>query len=259
MKTTPRPLRTRFAKDIVAEVTMPAKQTGNILILLSGVPSSPNKPDMLDFWTKKGYTCILPRLRGTWESDGEFLKDSPEEDVFDIVNELTSKNFKGIKTIEEPFVETIHKIKVKSIYIVGASFGGTGAVLASSHKKVKKVVALAPVLDWSVDSPDEPFEFFEKFTAFAFGGAYRAKAISWKKMQQNKLYSPVAVSNKLPGEKICILHAQDDCVVPIDPLYSFVRDTNCNFKEYKTGGHVGLNESRKLKYYKEIEKFFASK
>jgi esterase/lipase len=249
------PLRTRFNKDIVAEVLFPKKQTGKILILLSGAPSMPSKPDVMSFFASKGYLCILPRLRGTWESDGEFLKECPSKDILDIVDELTSKSFKGISTLEEPLESKLHKVVVKSIYVLGASFGGTGALLASAHPKVKKVVALAPVIDWSVESPEEPFEFFVDFTRFAFGGAYRGKTANWRKLYANKMYSPINPSLKLVGEKILILHAQDDDVVPIDPVYSFLRDTNAELKEYKKGGHLGLNDSRRPKYYKEIEKF----
>ena len=249
------PLRTRFSKDIVAEVLFPQKQTGKILILLSGAPSMPSKPNVMSFFASKGYVCILPRLRGTWESDGQFLKECPSKDILDMVDELTHKSFKGITTLEEPLEKKLHKVTVKSIYVIGASFGGTGALLASSHPKVKKVVALAPVIDWSVDSPEEPFDFFVKFTSYAFGGAYRAKISSWKKLRDNKIYSPIKSSQELNGEKILILHAEDDDVVPIDPVYSFIRDTNANYKEYKKGGHLGLNDTRRAKYYKEIEKF----
>jgi dipeptidyl aminopeptidase/acylaminoacyl peptidase len=249
------PLRTRFAKDIVAEVLFPPKQTGKVLILLTGAPSMPSKPDVMNFFASKGYVCILPRLRGTWESGGEFLKNCPSKDILDIIDEITSKNFKGITTLEEPQDKKLHKVSVKNIYVIGGSFGGTGALLASSHPKVKKVVALAPVIDWSVDSPSEPFEFFQKFTEYAFGGAYRGKISNWKKMQTNKIYSPLASSSTLRGDKILILHAEDDDVVPIDPVYSFIRDTNAELREYKKGGHLGLNDTRKAKYYKVIDNF----
>ncbi len=249
------PLRTRFAKDIVAEVLLPQKQTGKILILLSGAPSLPSKSDVMSYYSAKGYVCILPRLRGTWESDGEFLKDCPSKDIFDIVDELTSKSFSGLLTLAEPLDKKIIKLKVKDIYVLGASFGGTGALLLSAHPRVKKVVALAPVIDWTVDAPDEPFEFFAKFVAFAFGGAYRARPASWKKLRLNKIYSPVNSAGTLTGHKILILHAMDDEVVPIDPVYSFLRDTNAELKEYRTGGHLSLNDSRRARFSKVIDAF----
>ncbi len=249
------PLRTRFSKDIVAEVLFPQKQTGKIMILLSGAPSMPSKPNVMSFFASKGYVCILPRLRGTWESDGQFLKECPSKDILDIVDELTHKSFKGITTLEEPLDKRLYKVTVRNIYVLGASFGGTGVLLASKHPKVKKVVALAPVIDWSVDSPSEPFEFFVSFTEYAFGGAYRAKSSDWKKLQSNKIYSVLKPGQKITGSKVLVLHAQDDEVVPIDPVYSFIRDTECAYKEYKSGGHLGLNDSRKARFYKVIELF----
>lgn len=248
------PIRTRFCTDIVAEMMLPQKQTGKVLLLLGGLPSMPSKPDVLEFFSSKGYTCILPRYRGTWESGGEFLKESPHVDILDIVNEISEKKWGGVLDL---YTGELMKIKVSNIYIIGGSFGGTAALLASSHPKVKKVIALAPVIDWSIDSIDEPFDFFYTYTRAAFGDAYRGKESGWKKMQHNKIYAPVAVGGTLPGDKILILHAADDTVVPIDPVYSFLRDSNASFIEYKKGGHLGLNDSRKAKQYKEIERFFA--
>ena len=250
------PLRVRFSKDIIAEILLPPKQIGRVLILLGGAPSMPSKPDVMRFWAEKGYTCVLPRLRGTWESGGEFLAQDPVLDIFDIVNEITSKNFVGIQTIAEPLEKKMLKLKVKTIFVLGASFGGTGAVLASQHPKVKKVVALAPVIDWSFDAPLEPFECFQEFTRLAFGDAYRGKASSWKKMQQNKIFSPLKDTKKVTGKKVLIIHAGDDDVVLIDPVYSFIRDTGAALVEPKRGGHFGLNDTRKKKFSEIIIKHF---
>ncbi|MEN9852703.1 MAG: hypothetical protein RI996_646 [Candidatus Parcubacteria bacterium] len=250
------PIRTRFCKEIVAEVMLPTKQTGKVLILLGGMPSMPSKPEIMTFWSSKGYTCILPRYRGTWESGGAFLKQSPHIDILDIVDEITNKKFVGVC---DGYNEKMIPIQVKNIFIIGGSFGGTGAVLASQHKKVKKVVALAPVIDWSIDGDAEPFDFFYRFTRYSFGDAYRGTELGWKKIKANKIYAPVRVGDTLPGEKILILHAADDTVVPIDPVYSFLRDSNASFIEYKKGGHLGLDDSRKAKYYKEIAHFLAAR
>ena len=236
-------IRTRFKKDIISEVGLPDKQTGRVLILIGGLPSIPSKPDVLKFWVSAGYVCVFPRFRGTWESGGEFLKRDPVLDVFDIVDEMVSS-----KSILNLYTGETEKIKVSSIYVVGGSFGGTGALLASAHPKVKKVVALSPVIDWSIDSEAEPFEFFQRFTKNAFGEAYRSKASSWKKLQHNKIYSPIQKGVKIIGEKILIVHAENDSVVPIDPVYSFVRDTNSELVEMKKGGHFGLNDTRKKKF-----------
>jgi esterase/lipase len=249
-------IRTRLCKDIVAEVALPTvknSKAGRVLILLGGAPSMPSKPEVLNFWASKGYTCILPRFRGTWESDGEFLKYSPHLDVLDIVNEISERGWGGALDL---YTGELVKIKVSSIYIIGGSFGGTAALLCSGHKKVKKVVALAPGIDWLYDSIDEPFSVFKTYTRDAFGSAYRAKATSWNKLQNNSMYAPVTVAKELPGDKILILHAADDTVVSIDPVYSFVRDSGAALVEYKRGGHLGLSTSRKAKYYKVIDSFF---
>ena len=246
------PIRTRFSKDIVAEIILPDKQTGNIIIFLSGAPSLPSKPEVLKFYKSKGYTCFLPRMRGTWESSGEFLKKSPHLDVFDIVDEVTSEKFTGIV---DSYTSTVVKLKVKKIYVIGASFGGAGALLVSEHKKIKKVIALSPVVDWSIESSLEPFDFLYNFTKFAFGGSYRGKKTSWMKLKENKIYSPIKNTKKLVGKKILILHAKDDDIVPFEPSIMLANEIGARIKIYKNGGHFGLGEAKKTKYYKEIEAF----
>jgi len=63
-------IRTRFGEDIVAEVQLPMRQTGKIAILASGLPSAPPRRAVFEFLSKKGYTVIAFRYRGTWESGG---------------------------------------------------------------------------------------------------------------------------------------------------------------------------------------------
>ncbi|MEP7162355.1 MAG: alpha/beta hydrolase, partial [Candidatus Moraniibacteriota bacterium] len=85
------PIRTRFAKDIVAEVFFPERQEGRVVIFCSGAPGLSSKRELFQFLSDKGYTSIHPRYRGTWESDGEFLKRSPHQDILDVIDELIQK------------------------------------------------------------------------------------------------------------------------------------------------------------------------
>jgi dipeptidyl aminopeptidase/acylaminoacyl peptidase len=246
------PIRTRFAKEIVAEVLFPEKQTGKVVILLGGMPALPGKPDVMKFFATQGFVAIVPRFRGTWESGGEFLKNEPVSDIFDIVNEITAKNYKGVY---DSFTDTYTRLRSTKIFVVGGSFGGTGAVLASAHPKVRKVVALSPVIDWSYDSIDEPFSFFETFVPYAFGEAYRYKKGALRRLYKNEIYSPLKDTEKCIGKKILIIHTQDDGVVSIDPVYSFVRDTNAQLVELRRGGHLGLSDTRRARFSKVILPF----
>lgn len=80
--------RTRFGREIVAEVALPERQTGRVIVLAQGFPSSPSKRAVLDFLTGEGYVVVFPRYRGTWESDGYFLDRSPTEDIREVIETL---------------------------------------------------------------------------------------------------------------------------------------------------------------------------
>lgn len=246
------PVRARFAEDIVAEVKLPPRQTGKIAILVSGLPARPVSERVLDFFSGQGYLAIAPRFRGTWESDGVFLRRSPADDIRDVIDALVSQ-----KSITDLYLGERVPASVKRIHLFGASFGGPAVLLNAEHPKVEKVVALAPVLDWRVEGEDEPFRFFTHFTREAFGQAYRlANQNDWQKLLRPDFYSPIDM--KLPthaAKKIFIIHAADDRVVPIDPLIHFSEKTGVTVYRKPKGGHFGMRQFAQKFYWKKIQAF----
>lgn len=250
------PFRTRFAKDIVAEVMLPLRQTGKIIILCSGTPASPNKSNVLRFLSKKGYVAIAVRYRGTWESGGVFLKQSPAQDIADVINEISQK-----KKVTDLFSLEEIRINAKKIIVIGSSFGGPAALFASTLSHVEKVVLLSPVIDWSVEGEDEPFDFWTRFTSQAFGGAYRVqKKSDWKKLLSHDFYNPLAMKNATDyNKKVFLIHCEDDTVVPIGPSKDFAKRVGIGYYWKSKGGHLGLNYLRHIFYWKKIEKFLKAK
>ncbi len=246
-------IRTRFAKDIVAEVYFPDRQTGKIAILATGAPSGSSKKDRLQFLADHGYVAIFPRYRGTWESDGWFLVHSPADDIRDVVLELQKK-----KCVTDIARGESRAVKVKAIHLFGGSFGGP-AVLMNSHLPiVKKVIAHSPVIDWSVEGEDEPFDEFVRYSCEGFGGAYRTKQKSdWQKLVQADFYNPIAHGEKIDGKKIFIIHAKDDAVVPYDPVIPFTEKTGASYYLKPHGGHRIKFEHKFL--WKKIEAFLKKK
>src|SRR3989344_5733254 len=105
-----KPLRTRFAKNIVAEFLPPIKASKKVIIFLSGAPSVPKLADTLNFYSQKGFWVFHPRYRGSWESGGSFLEKSPEKDALDIINQLP-KGFIGLETGKK------YVIRPKALYL----------------------------------------------------------------------------------------------------------------------------------------------
>ena len=237
--------RTRFKKEIVAEFLPPAKKSNKVIILCGGMPSYPGKKeDLMEFLAKKGYWTFIPRYRGTWESGGEFLKTSPHQDVIDVIDGIQS----GFTDL---WSGTNYKLPVPNFYLIGSSFGGPAAILASRDKRVKRVIALSPVIDWTKEIKTLDLE--RDFTKSAFGAAYRLNRKNWNKLKTGKFYNPMNEVNKLNGKKLLIIHAKDDKVVSYRPSQEFARVTGCKLLVLPTGGH--LSTSDLPKFWKKIARF----
>ena len=248
MKVTTHTFRARFAKDIVTEFLLPRRPSRKVIIFLDGMPTIPSKKRLLEFWSQKGFWVFHPRYRGTWESEGSFLKTSPERDILDLIAQLP-RGFKSIWDGKYFSVQPTH------IYLFGSSFGGAGALLASRDKKITKAIVLAPAVDWRVESRQEPIRVLRKLTKDAFGEAYRFSKKDWKKFEKGNFYNPMLHASEIRGEKILIFHAKDDLLVPWHSVSKFAEKTKSTLVMFKKGGHFSLSEILRPKFYKYIKIF----
>lgn len=244
-------LRTRFKKEIVAEFLPPIKPSNKVIILLAGVPSIPEKEEVIRFLSKAGYWVFFPRYRGSWESDGKFLDKSPTRDVLDIIDQLP----KGFKNLWKN--ETI-KLKPEEIFIIGSSFGGAASILASLDSRVKKSIALSPVIDWrSRTKTNEPLEKIIRFIKIGFGQAYRPISPNvWRKLKQGEFYNPMAQTKKIDGRKIMIIHCQNDKITPFEDSKKFAKTTRAKLLSFKTGSHFSLSDILRPAIFRQVNTFF---
>jgi len=240
--------RTRFKKDIVCEFMIPSRPSEKVIILAHGMPGLPSRENIMDFWVKKGFWVFFPRYRGTWESGGEFLKQSPEKDILDVIDELP-KGFTDLWSGKK------FKVRPTELYIFGGSFGGPAAILCSRGPRVTKAVAFAPVIDWKAPSEEEPMDRLEAFIPKGFGNAYRFSKKNWKRLSQNKFYSPVKEADSIDGKKLLIFHAKDDESCHYPATKAFAAKTGAKLITLRSGGHFGISKSIDPKVYKHIKKF----
>jgi pimeloyl-ACP methyl ester carboxylesterase len=246
--------RTRFKKEIVAEFLPPTRGRSKqrVIILCDGMPSVPRKQPLARFLAGKGYWVIYPRWRGAWESDGEFLERSPEQDLKDIIDELP----KGLR--ENAFGRQF-KMKPDEIFVIGGSFGGAAAILASRDSRVKRVVANCPVVDWSILDEEQQKETSNpSYTAYldeAFGNAYRLKAKNWNKLRSGRFFNPAHEIARLSPEKILLFHAKDDPYIPWQAVRQFAQSAGITLKLLPRGGHL-KTEDTVLRHWPEIQRFF---
>jgi dipeptidyl aminopeptidase/acylaminoacyl peptidase len=209
--------RTRFG-DIVAEFWGPKKPSRRAVILLDGCPSFPSKQRFSAFLARKGFWVFYPRYRGTWESRGRFLARSPHEDVL-LVADALRHPFRSV------YEGTRIILDIEDITVIGASFGGAATIIASADSRIKKAIAIAPVVDWCrTDREGESIGEFARMLDEGFPGAYRLAPRAIAKLCSGKFYSPLSVKDRLSPKKLFIIHDPNDTIVPIGPTRELVRE-----------------------------------
>src|SRR5581483_5647853 len=173
--------RTRFKTEIVAEFLPPARMRRNdrVIILCDGMPSIPRKQPLVEFLSRKGYWVFYPRWRGAWESDGEFLQKPPQQDISDIIDEFP-------KGVTENAFGKAFALTPAQIFVIGGSFGGAAAILASLDRRVTRVIANCPVVNWNILAKEQKKETsnqsYPAYIREAFGKAYRLSDRNWNRL-----------------------------------------------------------------------------
>jgi pimeloyl-ACP methyl ester carboxylesterase len=249
--------RTRFKNEIVAEFLPPTRprKKQKVIILCDGMPSIPRKQPLMEFLATKGYRIFYPRYRGSWESGGKFLQQSPHQDILDVIDELP----KGV--CELAFGQQF-ALSPDEIFVIGGSFGGAAAILASLDDRVKKVIANCPVVDWGILQASEKAETsnanYAAYIREAFGNGYRLSDSNWCKLYSGKFYNPAKHVREIKAGKIMMFHAKDDPYVPYKSVKRFADQTGVTLNSFARGGHLST-EMIIQKYWKRIKKFFEAK
>jgi pimeloyl-ACP methyl ester carboxylesterase len=246
--------RTRFKEQIVAEFVPPlrSRKAQKLIILCDGMPSIPRKQSLSEFLAAKGFWVIYPRYRGAWESDGHFLEKSPHEDILDIIEDFP-------REIEEIAFGRRFLLSPDQIFVIGGSFGGAAAILASLDPRVKRVIANCPVVDWKILDRSEKVETsrdnYAEYIREAFGNGYRLSDANWEKLRSGTFYNPWHHRNEVIPSKILMFHAKDDPDVPYEGSRRFAESTGVTLKSLQRGGHISTDYITR-KYWPKIKKFF---
>lgn len=260
--------RTKFAKEILTEFTPPTRKLKKqkVIIYCDGMPSNPRKQGLCKLLAKKGFWVFYPRYRGSWESGGSFLEKSPAQDISDIIDGLQ-------KPFREAAFGKVFSFTPDEIYVIGGSFGGCTALMASLDPRVKKVIANCPVVDWTVQKKTEKAETsnpsYAAYLREAWGCGYRLNPKNWSKLYKGNFFNPMhhvketggkkmdgkkTDGKKMDGKKIMIFHAKDDPYIPYKSVVKFANRTKSNLKLLARGGHIST-EWVINKYWGRIKEF----
>jgi pimeloyl-ACP methyl ester carboxylesterase len=247
--------RTRFKKEIVAEFLPPVRQgkKRKVIILCDGMPSVPTKQPLAEFLARRSYWVFYPRWRGAWESGGKFLEKSPVEDIADVITGIE----KG--RIRESAFGQEFRVAPHSIFVIGGSFGGAAAILSSLDRRVTKVIANCPVVDWSILGEEQEKETSNKsyptYIREAFGNGYRLTDSNWNKLRRGDFFNPARHIGELTASKIMMFHAKDDPYIPWKLVDCFAKCAGIKMNLLERGGHLSTSKTVQ-KYWPRIRRFF---
>ncbi|OGH85534.1 MAG: hypothetical protein A2493_01175 [Candidatus Magasanikbacteria bacterium RIFOXYC12_FULL_33_11] len=240
---------TIFKNEIVVEFLPPKNSTSQkVIILCDGLPSLPEKNKLVKFLAKKNYWVFHIRYRGTWESIGEFLDKSPVQDVLDLVDALP-KGFTDIWDKQE------FKVNPESVFVIGASFGGTTALMSSLDPKINKVIAICPVVDWKDESGEESNDYLKNILRQGYPGSYHFSEENWDKLVKTDFFNPVDYADKFDSSKILSIHAKDDKIVMYNGVEKFMDKIGVHFITRKKGGHLSSSIIMNFCIFRKIKKF----
>lgn len=234
-------------RNYISNLYVPEKKSGQVAVLLPGLPASNNINKLLDCLMAKGVIVYYPNFSGSFDSGGEFGAINAIKDVV-FFHQMAIKP----KVKELYFGKEIDIGKTREVILIGMSFGS--AIALNGHKnKYDKVALLSSAFLYH---PDD-------FSNKEVGQAFRAQMISLLRLLKNAFpYSYRIGKNsdlrdfllgKSPISKkrnvisaLCkitcptlVLHGKNDSSVPIKTIQSLQEEAQ-NPKlvwQYTDSGH----------------------
>ncbi len=249
-----KPLRLRINTDIVTEFLPPRSgKSDHAIVVCDGLPSVPSKRRVLEYWSKHGFWVFHPRYKGTWESAGKFLDHDPTDDILEVARIL--KN--GISV---PLPQKNFELHVTHVTVIGASFGGAAALLASLHPEVDKAVVVSPVIDWKEElyRPRQPLSDLREYIHTMFGEAYRFSDSDFDRLgADDQFFNPITHLQEYSPKKICIIHAKDDMIVSYHAVEKFLGAVPCTRRLVRTGGHFSARATTTFFVGRALRRFIS--
>ena len=215
-------------KNVISEY-IDVEESKSCVILLEGLPSIPDGKKIMNIFSNQGFSVFYPRYVGTWESEGQFLKKSPVEEIEDIIDSLIN----GIKLNDKVR-------KFKEIYVVATSFGGSIALTLRNRPEIKQILALSPVCEYD---KIESLSTLSEYLKIAFPGSYRYMEEDWQNLLKGELISPARnLENFSERDKITIFGGVEDPQISINQLKNFSQKYRIKFYRFDKKGHLSFSK-----------------
>ncbi len=209
------------------------------VIIADGLPATPTKREIMFALADIGFAVFYPQYRGTWQSDGVFLRRSPTTDILELAKYIASR-----KSIESIYDRRRMPCRFTGIHILGVSFGGSVALECARSRLVKKIIAVAPVTEYrhfGSRKGEQSLEGTIRFIREALGPVYRFDPTGVDALLRGHLLNPATIGRTTYRKKqILILHGGHDPIVPVAAVKRFATRIGATFGLIPEGGHLSL-------------------
>lgn len=226
--------------EIIFEFTPPQKYSQGIIIICDGLPSVPNRKELMIMLANNGFVSIFPRYKGTWESNGEFLKETPVKDIEEVLQVIKKRE------ITELYFNRKIKLPNKPVHLLGSSFGASVALALSGNKNISKIVALSAIVDFKEHNKtknEEDLVWVGEFIRRAFGEGYRFNNKRWNEMIRGNLFNPPQNINQETANNILIGYGKLDSQVNYKKIEKYISNNKINQVIFElNGGHMTFSK-----------------
>ena len=216
---------------IAYEYLTPKAPTGDVVVLIDGLPRKPDLTKTMSVLALRGYTVFFPRLLGTWESGGVFLDHDPAQDIRTFV--------RALRDGELP----LGPASIRNVFLVGSSFGASVALHAGTDRAVSHTIALSPMY---APSHVPGLDTLQDFLRSTYPGAYRFSEDGWDAfMRDTYLAVPDIHPNILDPQRYTVIVGKHDTVTPPKKMLSWTRKNGIETVSLDIG-HVSLHKDIRI-------------
>jgi pimeloyl-ACP methyl ester carboxylesterase len=200
------------------------------LIVCYGLPSHPyqHNPAKLERLTDEGYVLVYPHYLGTWASDGVMSWEGCVQTVLRTISFITARHGSSA------YDQQLHSWDVRSIAILGGSFGASVALVAGAKSTdLTHIIAVAGPTDWRTHSriPEEAAEPIEElYEAICRGWSHLWRipdATEWHRLATGTAdLNPIDYIEELKTCNVLLIHGRRDPVVSVkrsEELYTLLQ------------------------------------
>lgn len=225
--------------NIIFEFSPSYDKNKGSVIICDGLPGVPKQKDLINKLSLSGFSVVYPRYLGTWESEGEFLKCSPAQDIAHVAEFLSKGD------IKELYSNKIFDVN-KPIHLLGSSFGGSVALSLFDNNLINKIIALSPIVDFTKhnDQHDEQdLIWLRSFIKNAFGAAYRFDDKNWLDMVKGRLFNPPQlIGDSKYFNKIFIIYGLEDKEINPNKIKKYCETNKIRNLSLADLGHISFSK-----------------